>query len=255
MFGKNPLAPVDNKTDGVTLEVTSVFPTIQGEGPFAGMPAVFLRLAGCNLRCTFCDTDFSINGTPPVAEVVAEIEQKATETRTPLVVVTGGEPLRQNVVPLFALLLRNGYKIQVETAGTCCPPGLSEMIEFHAKDFGGPGITLVCSPKTGGIHPHVAKHCVDYKYIISGNDYSAADGLPIWSTQDRVLLQKLYRPTRSDAQIWLQPCDEYFPVDFDKGPPVRDEERSAANVKTCVTLAMQYGYRLSLQMHKILGLP
>jgi len=57
MFGTNPLSkPIES--DGLYLEVQDIFSTIQGEGPFAGKPAVFLRLAGCNLRCFFCDTDF-----------------------------------------------------------------------------------------------------------------------------------------------------------------------------------------------------
>ncbi|HEY6020017.1 MAG TPA: 7-carboxy-7-deazaguanine synthase QueE, partial [Candidatus Paceibacterota bacterium] len=57
MFGQNPVSPI--RHDKESFLVKDIFYTIQGEGPYAGRPAVFVRLGGCNLRCAFCDTDFS----------------------------------------------------------------------------------------------------------------------------------------------------------------------------------------------------
>ena len=75
------------------LDVHSIFYTIQGEGPFTGCPAVFVRLAGCNLKCPGCDTDYTSNRTPMTAE---QILNKILELASPatLVVITGGEPFR-----------------------------------------------------------------------------------------------------------------------------------------------------------------
>lgn len=98
------------------LDVIDVWNTIQGEGPFAGCPATFVRLAGCNLKCTLCDTDYtSKRRVMSLLELVTWIR---TLCASDLVVITGGEPFRQNVNKLVEVLLGYGYKVQVETNGT-----------------------------------------------------------------------------------------------------------------------------------------
>src|SRR5574343_1826946 len=85
-----------------TLEVHSIFSTIQGEGPFCGRPAVFVRLAGCNLQCPGCDTDYTQNRARLDYEIILSIirDQLAlTASKANLIVVTGGEPFRQNIAP------------------------------------------------------------------------------------------------------------------------------------------------------------
>ena len=88
------------RSDGLRLDVHSIFATIQGEGPFTGHPCVFVRLAGCNLQCPGCDTDYTEDRRMmqiyEIAESVASVLKASGSTRAkvPLVVITGGEPFR-----------------------------------------------------------------------------------------------------------------------------------------------------------------
>jgi 7-carboxy-7-deazaguanine synthase len=139
MFGENPIRP-PVQGDGLSLQVQEIFPTLQGEGPYAGMPAVFVRLGGCNLACKFCDTQFEDFETLALGCVLARVDELAQEEGRrvrELVVITGGEPLRQNIVPLSEALLSAAFKVQIETNGTLFRP-LPE------------GVHIVCSPKNTG---------------------------------------------------------------------------------------------------------
>src|SRR4051812_43477144 len=99
---------------GNTLEVIQVFDTWQGEGPFAGTPAVFIRLAGCNLQCSFCDTLYT-GLTRQVVQIYTLLAQVQSFRKKGLVVLTGGEPFRQNIGPLCRTLITHGYFVQIET--------------------------------------------------------------------------------------------------------------------------------------------
>jgi organic radical activating enzyme len=248
MFGTNPLRKQELDPTG-TLWVQEIFPTIQGEGPNAGCSALFLRLGGCNLRCWFCDTDFESSTLRLSASALAERivrEIKTDRFQGDLIVVTGGEPLRQNLVPLFRLLELEDFRIQIETAGTIWVPGLEEF----GRDF----VELVCSPKTGKLHEMIERYCWDYKYIVRVSEPTDhEDGLPLCFTQakwhpagvgtSQLMRPRLARPSNPAATIWVQPCDE------------GDEALNNANRDYCAALTMKYGYRLSLQQHKILNLP
>ncbi len=100
-----------------TLRLTEIFYTLQGEGTWTGTPAVFVRLAGCNLACAFCDTDYAIRALAGIDDVVARVE--ATGGSCPMVVLTGGEPLAQRATPaLIAALCAAGRRVHVESNGT-----------------------------------------------------------------------------------------------------------------------------------------
>jgi len=256
------------------LEVQDIFSTIQGEGPFAGKPAIFLRLAGCNLRCHFCDTDFeSRRTTMALGEIRVKVEMLATRDKigkTNLVVVTGGEPLLQNIGPLCSVLDKSGFHVQFETAGTV-------WVE-HLEDYIVPGrISLVCSPKTPKVHPQIARWCKHWKYLIRAGEVSLLDGLPIMSTQIPGKEAQIFRPpSPEDDTVWLQPCEAYkvgyrikgtLGTKAVSGPlvpqledqevtsSVRDEEATQRNIRLCAELAMKFNYRVSLQLHKLLHLP
>jgi 7-carboxy-7-deazaguanine synthase len=95
-----------------------IYKSIQGESSFAGVPCIFVRLAGCNLRCAWCDSEYTFTGGYKLSEdeVVAEIEKLVP---VKLVEFTGGEPLLQEreLVPLMERLLGQGYELMIETSG------------------------------------------------------------------------------------------------------------------------------------------
>jgi len=101
----------------MSLQITEIFFSIQGESTYSGLPCVFVRLTGCNLRCSWCDTEYSFYGGQRMTrdEVLAEIRRHPTR----LVELTGGEPLLQvrELVPLAEQLLAEGYTVLVETSG------------------------------------------------------------------------------------------------------------------------------------------
>lgn len=99
-----------------SLQVTEIFHSIQGESSFSGQPCVFVRLTGCPLRCTWCDTDYAFHGGQSLS-IDAILEQvNAYDCR--VVEVTGGEPLSQaNTIDLISLLCDHGFTVLLETSG------------------------------------------------------------------------------------------------------------------------------------------
>jgi len=124
MAGVSPHAHIQNEPGvdphapkGTNLVVNEIYASIQGESTYAGLPCVFVRLTGCNLRCTWCDSEFSFyEGTrQTVEEVVTAVERLGL----PLVEVTGGEPLLQpGVHPLMTRLADKGFRVLLETSGS-----------------------------------------------------------------------------------------------------------------------------------------
>jgi 7-carboxy-7-deazaguanine synthase len=108
--------------------ITEIFKSIQGEGTRAGLPCIFVRLTGCNLRCTWCDTAYAFHGGKKMSvhEVLGRVDELAGRREgnqsfhaaAPLVELTGGEPLLQEeVYPLAEKLLATGYIVLMETSG------------------------------------------------------------------------------------------------------------------------------------------
>lgn len=220
-----PTEPKDWSGDGSVI-VHSVWHTIQGEGPFAGCPAVFVRLAGCNLQCPLCDTDYTSSRT---RMSVLEVIDKISELRQDgLVVVTGGEPFRQQLGPLCSALLANGYTPQIETNGTFYQEYIPE------------GTTVVCSPKTHSIHRDIEKIVDAWKYVGQAG-FLDDDGLPLLTLGGSTPSSRPARPT-NDAEVYLQPLDE------------QDSVKNKANLDAVVASCLRHGFRLCIQTHKIIGL-
>lgn len=101
----------------MTLKVNEIFYSIQGESTYAGRPCVFVRLAGCNLRCTFCDTKYAYD--EGELREIDDIFDQVSSYQCPLVEITGGEPLIQSETPLLIQgLIEYGYEVLLETNGT-----------------------------------------------------------------------------------------------------------------------------------------
>lgn len=110
------------------MHITEIFKSIQGEGTRAGLPCIFVRLTGCNLRCTWCDTAYAFHGGTKISveEVMKRVDEMAgraegmtgSRAAVPLVELTGGEPLLQEeIYPLAEMLLSAGYTVMIETSG------------------------------------------------------------------------------------------------------------------------------------------
>ena len=121
MFGKNKILKPELH-EGLNLDLQEIFPTLQGEGPYAGHPAVFIRLGGCNLACDFCDTEFDSYQNLSLEKIIEETLRLAKNDQKKiirkLIVITGGEPLRQPIELLCAELVKLNFLVQIETNGT-----------------------------------------------------------------------------------------------------------------------------------------
>lgn len=224
MFGKNKISKPENH-DGSFLDIQEIFPTFQGEGPYVGYPAVFVRLGGCNLTCDFCDTEFDSYKNFSLAEILTEISQlaknEAGEFVRKLVVITGGEPLRQPIEKLCAELVKRDFLVQIETNGT--------LFRDLPKE-----VKIICSPKITNekyhqIRPDLLTRIDAFKFIISKNQKNYSQIAELGQSQFKI-------------PVYLQPMDEY------------NEEKNYQNLQQVLDLAARHGYRVSLQMHKILNI-
>lgn len=229
--------PIEKKVSSSTLEVHSIFHTLQGEGPFAGTPAVFIRLAGCNLQCPGCDTDYTSQRLKMTPNEASSIIRSLAPSTTKLVVITGGEPFRQELGHLIQHLRAMDFYVQVETNGTMPPP---LEIKWGFDYWNRNGCYIVCSPKTGLVHSAIAHRACAYKYVIDWQNIDI-DGLP-----SRVLGHSCRpHPARpninSIVPVYVQPMD------------AKDDTDYVLNVKAAVKSCLENGYILQLQIHKIVG--
>jgi len=123
----------------VALRLTEIFYSLQGEAARVGLPTVFVRLTGCPLRCTWCDTTYSFTGGEPatIASVLAEVAKYPAKQ----VCVTGGEPLAQKeCLPLLSALCDAGYDVSLETSGALdiagVDPRVSRIMDLKAPASG-----------------------------------------------------------------------------------------------------------------------
>ncbi len=126
--------------DEPTLQISEIFYSIQGESSFAGYPCLFFRLAGCNLRCTYCDAKYAYEE-PASATTIAALLAEAARHPNALIEITGGEPLLQEAVyPLMEALLAAGRTVLLETNGSLSiervPREVVKILDLKCPDSG-----------------------------------------------------------------------------------------------------------------------
>jgi 7-carboxy-7-deazaguanine synthase len=101
------------------MQITEIYKSLQGESTYAGLPCVFVRLTGCNLRCSWCDSEYTFQGGRKITVEEVRDEVSRLSPAGGLVEITGGEPMLQEreIVPLMKLLLEGDYKVLLETSG------------------------------------------------------------------------------------------------------------------------------------------
>ena len=199
------------------MKVNEIFYSLQGEGHYTGTPAVFVRFAGCNLRCWFCDTDFEKGDEMSEDEIVEAVLQYPTR----YVVITGGEPTLQITASLCDKLHAHGLYLMMETNGTRPLPDGCQI------DW------ITCSPKLIDVEEGKRKiatirlrHIDELKVVFEDSP-----------TQDMSLYEQI-----PATEYRLQPCDTQDPLC-----------NQAILNKTIKYILQHPKWKLSLQTHKILN--
>lgn len=220
MFGKNRILKPEIHS-GENIDVVEIFPTLQGEGPYAGRQSVFVRLGGCNLACDFCDTEFETYQNLSIEAIIVEVLRLAKDDLKKLIVITGGEPFRQPIGNLCEKLLKIGFLVQIETNGT--------IFRDLPKD-----IKIICSPKISNgkyyqIREDLLPRINAFKFIISKTQKNYSNIAEIGQSQFNI-------------PVYLQPMDEY------------DADKNHNNLIYTAKLCQKGGHLLSIQIHKMLGI-
>jgi 7-carboxy-7-deazaguanine synthase len=189
------------------MQITEIFRSIQGESTYAGLPCVFVRLTGCNLRCTWCDTAYAFHGGSKMSiqEVVARVHELSSPPVTPLtdprvdplVELTGGEPLLQpDAIGLAQKLTAENYTVLVETSGErfigMLPREVVKIMDVKCPDSGEGGTFLLDNLSA-------IDHKDEIKFVIgSRRDYEFARDFSSQHELARRVRQILFSPVFPD---------------------------------------------------------
>lgn len=229
----------------MTLKVVETYQSIQGEGPFAGVPSIFIRLAHCNLACFWCDAEFDTGKTVETVKLVQYLVNTLAECGERLIVITGGEPMLHPLGPFLHSIGLKGMSYQIETAGGVKNEEVTNKIQqaspMNLHLYSG---SLVVSPKGPAVREEVSLRASGYKYVIRAGELDEKDGLPNYSAQTKGRFQPLARPPKGypPRAIYLQPCDD------------GDAEANHDNLLAAWESCQKHGYRLSIQQRKLLGM-
>ena len=222
------------------MHLIELYKSVQGESSFAGLPCIFVRLAGCNLRCAWCDSEYTFTGGKPFTaeEIIARIESLAP---CKLIEFTGGEPMLQarELLPLMDTLIHSGYTLMMETSGERpledVPIPVHKIVDVKCPGAGSAANSFRLS------NLEALTHRDEVKFVLTNRaDYDFARTFIV--THDL---------TRRVAGILLSPA-------FNKNPsPLRTTENATLDPRTLVEWMMADGIdaRLSLQIHKFVWEP
>lgn len=124
------------------MQITEIYKSLQGESTYAGLPCVFVRLTGCNLRCSWCDSEYTFQGGRKMTSEQVWDEVKRLSPNGGLVEITGGEPMLQerDLVPFMLQLLESGYQVLLETSGERplhgVPAAVIKIVDVKCPDSG-----------------------------------------------------------------------------------------------------------------------
>ena len=199
--------------------INDIFYSLQGEGHNTGRAAVFVRFAGCNLRCPFCDTEFDTFREMTDDEIVAEIAQYPAR----FVVLTGGEPTLQVDEAFIDLLHQHGFEVAMESNGTRPAPQNLDWLTVSPKSMQG------ARCKEQGVRG--MRKPDELKVVFEENTDPNAFLLPLAPCS-----------LSPNTLLYLQPCD------------TGDAERNAIITERCIDYIKEHPeWRLSLQTHKLIG--
>src|SRR5262245_3681029 len=213
----------------VAGRVSETFFSIQGEGPTAGMPAVFIRLQGCSIGCSWCDTKYAWPEDGGRETTLEELVSVAEAYPCRRVVITGGEPLESSLlVPLTSALAARGFEIEVETSGALAPPADTPAgIAWNVSvKLGSSGVSRTRRINPGAIRALLRRDAW-WKFVVVDDD----DLAEVVTLADRYVLPR--------DRILLQP------------QAVRREElieRSAWVIEAC----KRHGFRYSPRLHVLM---
>ncbi len=156
------------------MQITEIYKSLQGESTYAGLPCVFVRLTGCNLRCSWCDSEYTFQGGHKMTSEEVRDEVMRLSPNRGLVEITGGEPMLQEreLVPLMRQLLDTGYRLLLETSGERpldrVPPEVIKIVDVKCPDSGAAGTFHLENLKALTAHDEI-------KFVLSSRqDYEFA---------------------------------------------------------------------------------
>lgn len=204
-------------------EIAETFYSLQGEGDWTGTPMSFIRLAGCNLKCEWCDTDYSVKRVVSLNELVEEALSRPARK----VVITGGEPALQDTQPLVAELRKHKVKCHVETNGT---------LPIHMDwDW------VAVSPKgpANKLDPIVINMAAEVKFIV---------GVPSWRQYIDEVCDQFGLLDKVNTIKWIMPLAKPYPFRLADGLIEENTQQAIAYCKG------NPDFRFCIQMHKVVGI-
>ncbi len=222
------------------MQITEIYKSLQGESTYAGLPCVFVRLTGCNLRCSWCDSEFSFYGGQKIAlqEVLAEVARLSPSGG--LVEITGGEPMLQEreVIPFMEQLLDADYQVLLETSGerplARVPKQVIKIVDVKCPHSGEPDTFALDNLKALLPHDELKFVLTDRTVYEFARDFVLTHGLA--KRVNAILFSPAFEKTASGAR--------------DTSHCQLDPQELAAWI-----LADNVPARLSLQIHKLIWDP
>ncbi len=220
------------------MQITEIYRSLQGESSYAGLPCIFVRLTGCNLRCSWCDSEYTFTGGSRMSAEEVEREVRRLSA-TGLVEITGGEPMLQEreLVPLMRRLLDSGYTVLLETSGErpleAVPRGVHKIVDVKCPQSGEGGSFRIDNLQT-------LDHADELKFVLAGRE-------------DYLFARAFVREHRLEERV---------PLIF--SPAFRKDAVGARDTSHCLLDPQQLAdwivadglnVRLGLQIHKFIWTP